>query len=106
VNPCKHPIVILKDIGYKELESLLQFMYRGEVNVRQEELTTFLKTAEMLQIKGLTGNDTSKVSNFSIQSLLIIFQVLLAFLLSNMLYLFSRKMQYKLRFLSPLKCLM
>jgi hypothetical protein len=58
VNPCKHPIVILKDVGHKELVAILQFMYRGEVNVRQEELTTFLKTAEMLQIKGLTGNDS------------------------------------------------
>lgn len=53
--------MILKDTGYKELEALLQFMYRGEVNVRQEELAMFLKTAEMLQIKGLTGSDSKKV---------------------------------------------
>ncbi|XP_054275343.1 protein abrupt-like [Macrosteles quadrilineatus] len=58
VNPCKHPIVILKDVGYKELSGLLQFMYKGEVNVYQEELADFLKTAELLQIKGLTSNDS------------------------------------------------
>ncbi|PSN45815.1 hypothetical protein C0J52_05500 [Blattella germanica] len=58
VNPCKHPIVILKDVCHKELVAILQFMYQGEVNVRQEELATFLKTAEMLQIKGLTGDDS------------------------------------------------
>lgn len=58
MNPCKHPIVILKDVCHKELVAILQFMYQGEVNVRQEELATFLKTAEMLQIKGLTGDDS------------------------------------------------
>lgn len=65
--------MILKDTGYKELEALLQFMYRGEVNVRQEELTMFLKTAEMLQIKGLTGSDSNKVLLLSIHNLLINF---------------------------------
>ncbi|XP_021914811.1 broad-complex core protein isoforms 1/2/3/4/5-like isoform X4 [Zootermopsis nevadensis] len=58
VNPCKHPIVILKDVGHKELVAILQFMYQGEVNVQQEDLATFLKTAELLQIKGLTENDS------------------------------------------------
>ncbi|XP_063244655.1 protein tramtrack, beta isoform-like isoform X7 [Bacillus rossius redtenbacheri] len=57
-NPCKHPIVILKDVGHKELVHILEFMYRGEVNVRQDDLTDFLKTAEMLQVKGLAGDDT------------------------------------------------
>ncbi|XP_069692421.1 modifier of mdg4-like isoform X11 [Periplaneta americana] len=65
VNPCKHPIVILKDVCHKELVAILQFMYQGEVNVRQEELAAFLKTAEMLQIKGLTGDD-SPATNTSI----------------------------------------
>ncbi|KAJ9594256.1 hypothetical protein L9F63_014312, partial [Diploptera punctata] len=63
VNPCKHPIVILKDVGHKELVAILDFMYQGEVNVRQEDLATFLKTAEMLQIKGLTGDDDSAATN-------------------------------------------
>ncbi|XP_067008552.1 broad-complex core protein isoforms 1/2/3/4/5 isoform X2 [Anabrus simplex] len=57
-NPCKHPIVILKDVCHKDLVDILQFMYQGEVNVRQEDLATFLKTAEMLQVKGLTGRDS------------------------------------------------
>lgn len=54
--------MILKDVCHKDLVAILQFMYRGEVNVRQEELATFLKTAEMLQIKGLTGEDSPCVS--------------------------------------------
>jgi len=55
--------VILKDVCHKDLVAILQFMYCGEVNVRQEELATFLKTAEMLQIKGLTGEDSPSVSS-------------------------------------------
>lgn len=52
-NPCKHPIVILKDIRYADLKALVEFMYKGEVNVVQEQLPTLLKTAEALKIKGL-----------------------------------------------------
>ncbi|KAL1140957.1 hypothetical protein AAG570_000883 [Ranatra chinensis] len=42
-HPDKHPIVILKDVPYSDMRSLLDFMYRGEVSV-----------AESLRIKGLT----------------------------------------------------
>lgn len=61
VNPCKHPIVILKDVGHGDLKDILEFMYLGEVNVLRENLPTFLKTAELLQVKGLTGDDTVSV---------------------------------------------
>ncbi|XP_066250931.1 protein bric-a-brac 2-like isoform X1 [Euwallacea similis] len=56
VNPCKHPIVILPDVNYAALRSLLHFMYQGEVSVSQEEIPTFMKVAETLKVKGLTDN--------------------------------------------------
>jgi len=56
MNPTQHPIVFLKDVSYNALRDLLQFMYQGEVNVKQEELASFISTAEQLQVKGLTGN--------------------------------------------------
>jgi len=59
-NPCKHPIVFMKDVSYIALSDLLQFMYQGEVQVAQENLSTFIKTAEALQIKGLTGDNGSQ----------------------------------------------
>lgn len=59
VNPCKHPIVILPDVNYGALRSLLHFMYQGEVSVSQEEIPTFMKVAEMLKVKGLTDNAVS-----------------------------------------------
>ncbi|XP_017786125.1 PREDICTED: protein abrupt isoform X2 [Nicrophorus vespilloides] len=52
-NPCQHPIVILRDVQQKDMESLLRFMYNGEVHIGQEQLTDFLKTAQMLQVRGL-----------------------------------------------------
>lgn len=58
VNPCKHPIVFMKDVSYLALSDLLTFMYQGEVQVNQEHLGTFIKTAEALQIKGLTGDSS------------------------------------------------
>lgn len=55
-NPCKHPIIFLKDVRACDLSSLLQFMYRGEINVHQDDLAQFLRTAESLQIKGLADS--------------------------------------------------
>ena len=52
-NPCKHPIVILKDMKYTELKAIIEFMYHGEVNVAQEQLSALMKTAETLRVKGL-----------------------------------------------------
>uniref|UniRef100_A0AAR5PZ94 BTB domain-containing protein n=1 Tax=Dendroctonus ponderosae TaxID=77166 RepID=A0AAR5PZ94_DENPD len=53
INPCQHPIVILKDVKFLDLKVMVDFMYYGEVNVSQEQLPYILKTAEMLKIKGL-----------------------------------------------------
>ncbi|KAK9891493.1 hypothetical protein WA026_014730 [Henosepilachna vigintioctopunctata] len=53
INPCQHPIVILKDVKFLDLKIMVDFMYYGEVNVSQDQLPHILKTAEMLKIKGL-----------------------------------------------------
>merc|ERR1712071_325106 len=52
-NPSKHPIIILKDVPFAHLQAILEFMYAGEVNVAQDQLPAFLKTAERLKVKGL-----------------------------------------------------
>jgi hypothetical protein len=46
--------VFLKDVSHAALKDLIQFMYCGEVNVKQDALPAFISTAEALQIKGLT----------------------------------------------------
>ena len=62
-HPEKHPIVILKDVPYADMKSLLDFMYRGEVSVDQERLSAFLRVAESLRIKGLTEVNDDKPSS-------------------------------------------
>jgi len=50
----QHPVLVLRDVPFLELQSILEFVYLGEVNVEQDRLQSFLKTAELLRIKGLT----------------------------------------------------
>lgn len=48
----------MRDVEVRHVIALLEFMYAGEVNVAQAQLAGFLRTAESLQIRGLT--DASK----------------------------------------------
>jgi len=50
----QHPVLVLKDVRFQDLQSILEFIYLGEVNLEQTRLDSFLNTAELLQIKGLT----------------------------------------------------
>ncbi|XP_042875368.1 broad-complex core protein isoforms 1/2/3/4/5-like isoform X13 [Penaeus japonicus] len=54
---CKSPVIVLKDIKCEDLEALLDYMYLGEVNVRQSDLASLIKAAENLRIKGLAVPD-------------------------------------------------
>ncbi|XP_037921338.1 modifier of mdg4-like [Hermetia illucens] len=53
----QHAFVFLKDVSHTALKDLIQFMYCGEVNVKQDALPAFISTAEALQIKGLTDSE-------------------------------------------------
>ena len=58
-NPCQHPIILMKDLKFWEVEALVKFMYRGEVNVAHDKLPQLLNAAEALQVKGLAGPSPS-----------------------------------------------
>lgn len=46
-------IVILKDTSFADIAAIVDFMYKGEINVSQDKLSSLLKTAENLKVKGL-----------------------------------------------------
>merc|ERR1712013_787196 len=60
-NPHPHPVLYLKGVKLSNLQSILDFMYHGEVNLTQEDLNLFLKVAEELKVKGLTQKQPSKM---------------------------------------------
>nr|CAD7264605.1 unnamed protein product [Timema shepardi] len=59
-NPCQHPVIIFRSVKFEDLSALIDFMYQGEVNVLQDQLASFLTTAELLAVQGLSdGRDAS-----------------------------------------------
>ncbi|XP_034243658.1 broad-complex core protein isoform X2 [Thrips palmi] len=68
-TPCKHPVIVLQDVAFADLDALVEFIYHGEVNVHQRNLTSFLKTAEVLRVSGLTqqtdGREDSPLSQLA-----------------------------------------
>ena len=76
--PHHHPLVYLRGIKLTDLQSIVNFIYHGEVNVAQEDLNTFLMLAEDLKIKGLTqchgsqlGDNNSKWSKVTSKPLTV-----------------------------------
>jgi len=64
----KHPVVVMWDASARDMALLLDFMYNGVVNVKQENLNTFLALAERLSVRGLTqaqAESTQSRSNTS-----------------------------------------
>ena len=58
-----NPLIYIGGVSTKDMKSILDFMYHGEVNVAQDDLMRFLKVAESHKIKGLMdGPNVSPVT--------------------------------------------
>jgi len=64
-NPTQNPVILLWDVSPRDLSAILDFMYNGEVNVKQEHLNSFLAVAEKLRVRGLCQSDSSSSSSDS-----------------------------------------
>ena len=82
-NPAQNPVIVLwvrivnsilnihiliyyfivQDVAPRDLTSILDFMYQGEVNVKQDHLNSFLAVAEKLRVRGLCQNNSDVSSS-------------------------------------------
>ncbi|XP_050719044.1 protein abrupt-like [Eriocheir sinensis] len=53
-TPCINPVVVINNVTCKELEALLDFMYMGEVSVKESLIPDVMRAAECLRIRGLS----------------------------------------------------
>ena len=51
-----HPLVYMKGLKSRDLAAVMDFIYHGQVDIREEDLNGFLTISEDLEIKGLTGS--------------------------------------------------
>merc|ERR1712129_458970 len=57
-NPHQHTWAFLKGVEMKHIEALLNFIYSGQVEIRDEDLADFLAAAHDLKIDGLKQRDS------------------------------------------------
>ena len=51
-----HPLIFMRGVNSENLSAIVDFLYRGEANILQDNLDSFLLIAEDLKLKGLVGS--------------------------------------------------
>ena len=65
-NPNKNQVVYMKGIHYTDLQAIINFIYLGQAEIRQEYFQRFIDVAKDLEIKGITEevkSDEKQTSN-------------------------------------------
>ena len=65
-NKHPHPLIYMRGMKSDDLLAIVDFLYRGEANVFQENLDSFLAIAEELQLKGLMGKVDENFKDFEV----------------------------------------
>ncbi|XP_060534641.1 protein tramtrack, beta isoform-like isoform X2 [Cylas formicarius] len=69
-NPCEHPTIIMpQDVDFGDLRSIIDFVYKGEIDVTRDELQSLLRTADQLKIKGLCDSDEKRTATSTVPPL-------------------------------------
>lgn len=59
-TPTRHFIMTFVEAKLEDIKSILDFIYKGEVSVPHSRLSSFLKLAESLEVKGLVETCSEK----------------------------------------------
>ena len=46
-------LVILRDVEFHDLKMVVEYMYKGEVSITQNQLAPILRAADLLKVRGL-----------------------------------------------------
>jgi len=63
-----HPLVYLRGVKSIQIKALLDFIYKGEVDIAKEDLNDFMEIAEELKVKGLAKDDNQSTKDTDKQS--------------------------------------
>jgi len=53
-NPHQHPLIYLRGVKHEDLLNLINFIYQGEVNIKEQQIKQFLQVAKDFKIDGLS----------------------------------------------------
>nr|CAD7571606.1 unnamed protein product [Timema californicum] len=56
-----HPVIIFSEMNFNDICSIVEFVYRGELSIGGDRMTSVLKVAEELKIRGLMWTAVPKV---------------------------------------------
>ena len=55
-----HPMIFMRGVGHEVLQALLNFIYSGEANIRQENIDSFIQLSTDLELLGITAEAMRK----------------------------------------------
>lgn len=66
-NPCKHPTLIMRGANYMDMRKLIEYMYKGTIDVALERVNSIIQLALDLEIKGFEkyNFNASQVENIT-----------------------------------------
>ena len=64
----QHPLIFLKGVTYSNLLDLLSFIYRGQAQVAEENMETFLQIGQDLEVRSLDVEAVNRIKQFKNQA--------------------------------------